>query len=192
MNVNTRFQIPPKGKKSHVERSGERGGHDTSFNKRVVHKHAVLNRPSLHCYWSGQHRGKECRPPRPPPRSTYWVLHIQKMSDSHGSPCIIYKYGRGKQNNMVGHMRPVGRGLAIHELDETCRRVWQRTMLHLHSFPSQLQNAAPIAIFKKITKWMEMNRPYQYQMCVMSLHCKDTLSQESHKILPHAKRLVSR
>jgi len=27
---------------------------------------ALLNRPSLHCYWSGQHRGKECRPPRPP------------------------------------------------------------------------------------------------------------------------------
>ena len=26
------------------------------------HKHAVL-----HCYWSGQPRGKECRPPRPPP-----------------------------------------------------------------------------------------------------------------------------
>ena len=29
VSVNTRFQIPPK-KKSHVERSGERGGHDMS------------------------------------------------------------------------------------------------------------------------------------------------------------------
>ena len=37
-----------------------------TFNKCVVHKHAVLNRPSLHCYWSGQPRGKECRPPRLP------------------------------------------------------------------------------------------------------------------------------
>ena len=30
VSVNTRFQIPPKKKKSHVERSGERGGHGTS------------------------------------------------------------------------------------------------------------------------------------------------------------------
>jgi len=30
LNVNTRFQIPPPQKKSHAERSGERGGHGTS------------------------------------------------------------------------------------------------------------------------------------------------------------------
>jgi len=30
VSVNTRFQISPKKKKSHVERSGERGGHGTS------------------------------------------------------------------------------------------------------------------------------------------------------------------
>ena len=48
-----------------------------------------LVRPSLHCYWSGQPRGKECRPPRPHPRPTYWVLPIQKMSGSRGSPCIF-------------------------------------------------------------------------------------------------------
>ena len=30
VSVNTRFQIPPKEKKSHVERSGQRGGHGTS------------------------------------------------------------------------------------------------------------------------------------------------------------------
>jgi hypothetical protein len=52
----------------------------------VVHKHAVLNRTSVHCYWSGQPRGKECRPPRPP-RPTYWVLPTQNMSGSRGSPC---------------------------------------------------------------------------------------------------------
>jgi hypothetical protein len=57
----------------------------------VVHKHTVLNRPILHCYWSGQLRGKECRPPRPPPpRPTYWVLPIQKMSGSRGSLCITH------------------------------------------------------------------------------------------------------
>ena len=42
----------------------------------------------LHCYWSGQPKGKECRPPRSPPRPTYWVLPIQKMSGSRGSLCI--------------------------------------------------------------------------------------------------------
>ena len=73
VSVNTRFQIPPKEKKSHVERSGERGGHGTSpkremscpgnmFRKMV--NDAVLNRPNLHCYWIGQPRRKECRPPR--------------------------------------------------------------------------------------------------------------------------------
>ena len=30
LSINTRFQTPPKEKKSHVERSGERGGHGTS------------------------------------------------------------------------------------------------------------------------------------------------------------------
>ena len=86
-----------KGKKSHVERSGERRGHGTSpkremrcpgnmFRKMVID--AVLNRPSLHCYGSGQPRGIECRPPRPPCRPTSWVLLSQKMSGSRGSLCI--------------------------------------------------------------------------------------------------------
>ena len=35
VNANTRFKIPPPKKKSHVERSGERGGQDTS-PKRVM------------------------------------------------------------------------------------------------------------------------------------------------------------
>ena len=78
----------PKRKNHTLKDRENEGGHDTSFNKRVVHKHVVLNRPSLHCYWSGQHRRKECRPPRPPPRHTYWVLPIQKMSGSRGSLCI--------------------------------------------------------------------------------------------------------
>jgi hypothetical protein len=90
VSVNTRFQIPPKGKITHwmIGRArGPRHISETGNEVPVVHKRAVLNRQSLHCYWSGQPRGKECRPPRPPPRPTYWVLPIQKMSGSHGSPC---------------------------------------------------------------------------------------------------------
>jgi len=100
---------------------------------------------------------------------------------------IIYKYGREKHENMVGHMRPAVSGLATHTLDEayykfcTCQRVWQGTTPYPHSSLSQLQNA-PIAIFKIITKRMEMNWPYQYPMCAMSLHWKDILSQESQQI----------
>ena len=64
----------------------------TTFNKYVVHKHVVLNRPSLHYYWSGQHRGKECRPPRPTPQPTYWILPIQKTSGSCESPCTSFNF----------------------------------------------------------------------------------------------------
>ena len=80
----------PKRKNHTLKDRESEGGHGTSFNKRVVHKHAVLSRPSLHCYGSRQYRGKECRQPRPPPspRRTYWILPIQKMSGSRGSPCI--------------------------------------------------------------------------------------------------------
>ena len=90
VSVNTRFQIPQK-KKSYVERSGERGGHVTSPKRemrcpgnmvRTMVIDAVLNRPSLHCYWSGQPRGKECRPPRPlhPPPTTY-LLSTTHLKD---------------------------------------------------------------------------------------------------------------
>jgi hypothetical protein len=50
-------EMPPEGQLGDRDRLA-------TFNKRVVHKHAVLNRSSLHCYWSGQPRGKECWPPR--------------------------------------------------------------------------------------------------------------------------------
>ena len=63
VSVNKRFQISPKGKNYTLKDRDSEGGHTTTFNRRVVHKHAVLNRPSPHCYWSGQHRGKEWRPP---------------------------------------------------------------------------------------------------------------------------------
>ena len=47
---NTRFQITPKEKTHTLKDRESVGGHGTSLNKRVVHKHAALNRPSLHCY----------------------------------------------------------------------------------------------------------------------------------------------
>ena len=91
VSVNMQFQIPPK-KKSHIERSGERGGHGTSpkwemrcpgnmFWTMVIDSFAVCAvAPSC---WNH----KLAHPP--PPRSTYWVLPIQKMSGSHGSPCTL-------------------------------------------------------------------------------------------------------
>ena len=99
----------PKGKKSHVERSGEGGGprHVSETGNELPGKHVSNNGHwlvcsalwhhlvettrwhSLHCYWSGQPRGKECWPPRPPPRPTYRVLPVQKMSGSRGSHCIL-------------------------------------------------------------------------------------------------------
>ena len=70
VSVNTRFQIPQKKKLTRWKIGRERGPQHVSETRNEVprkHKHAVLNRPSLHCYWSGQPRGKECRPPHPPP-----------------------------------------------------------------------------------------------------------------------------
>jgi len=89
VSANTQFQIPPKKKITRWKIGRARGPrHVSETGNEVPGKH-VSNRPSLHCYWSGQPRGKECRPPRPhPPRPTYWVLPIQKMSGSRGSPCI--------------------------------------------------------------------------------------------------------
>ena len=97
VSVNTRFEIP-QSKKSHAERSGERGGHGTSPKREtrcVVHKHVVLNRPSLHCYWIGQPRGKECRPPGPPPPpiglpTNYYPL--KRCQVPLGHPVYIYIY----------------------------------------------------------------------------------------------------
>ena len=101
----------PQRKKSHTERLRERGGHGTSPKRemrcpenmsRTMLIDTVLNRPSLHYYWSGQPRGKECRPPCPPPRPTYWVLPIQKMSGSRGSPCISpQKYWGESVDNVI-------------------------------------------------------------------------------------------
>ena len=64
-------------------RNGKWGARETCFEQWSL--------TCLHCYWSGQPRGKECRPPRPPPRPTYLVLPIQKMSGSRGSPCTSEK-----------------------------------------------------------------------------------------------------
>ena len=99
MSVNTRFKIPPKEKNHTLKDRDSEGGHGTSpqremrcpgnmFRTMVIDSFAVCAvAPSC---WKWPTKRKKCRPPRPPPptRPTYWVLPIQKMSGSLGSPCI--------------------------------------------------------------------------------------------------------
>ena len=97
VSVNTRFQIPPKEKNHTLKdrenegptarlRNGKWGARETCFEQwSVTRLQCALWH---HLVESGQPRGKECRPPRQPSRPTYWVLPIQKMSGSRGSPCI--------------------------------------------------------------------------------------------------------
>jgi len=94
VSVNTRFQIPPK-KKSHGR--SDQGGHSTSpkrdmrcpgnmFRTMVIDSFAVCAvAPSCWNHTFAQFillwRSTGARP-------TYWVLPIQNMSGSCGSPCI--------------------------------------------------------------------------------------------------------
>ena len=87
---------PPPNKKSHVERSGEREGHGTSpkqemrcqgnmFRTIVIDSCAVCAvAPSCWNHILAQFILFR----RIPPRLTYWVFPIQKMSASRGSSCI--------------------------------------------------------------------------------------------------------
>ena len=98
--VNTRFQIPPKEKITRWKIGTAKGPRHVSEREMRcpgnMFRTMVID--SLQCaLWhhlveSGQPRAKECRIPRPPTpsRPTYWVLPIQKMSGSRGSPCIIW------------------------------------------------------------------------------------------------------
>ena len=98
VSVNTRFQITTK-KKSHVERSGEQGGYGTSpkreircpenmYRTMVVDSFAVCAVAPSCWKWPTQRKRMLTTSSPPHPRPTYWVLHIQKMSGSRGSPCI--------------------------------------------------------------------------------------------------------
>ena len=89
VSVNTWFQFHPPQKKSRVERLGERGGHGMSLKREmrcrgnvfwtmVIDSFAVCTvAPSCWNHTLAQS----------PPQPTYWVLPIQKMSRSRGSPC---------------------------------------------------------------------------------------------------------
>ena len=88
----------PKGKKSHVERSGERGGHGTipkremrcpgnMFRTMVIDSFAVCAVAPSCWKWPTQ-RKRMPTTSSPPQGPTYWVLPIQKMSGSRGSLCI--------------------------------------------------------------------------------------------------------
>ena len=99
VSVNTRFQIPPKEKKLHVERSGERGGHGTTPNREMrcpgnmfrtmITESLAVCAVAPSCWkWLTQRKRMSTNSP---PRPTYWVLPIQKMSGSRGSPCMTYR-----------------------------------------------------------------------------------------------------
>ena len=92
VSVNTRFRIPPKEKKWHVERSGERGGHGTSPKREMrclgnifrtmvidsvcsVRCGTILLKPHIGTVYSSS--------------AQFWVPPIQKMSGSCGSPCML-------------------------------------------------------------------------------------------------------
>ena len=96
VSVNTWFQIPPN-KKSHVERSGEWGDHGTSpkqemrclgnmFRTVVIDSFAVCAVPPS-C-WNHTLAQFILLRRSSGPRPTYWVLPIQKMSGSRGSPVV--------------------------------------------------------------------------------------------------------
>ena len=96
VSVSTQFQIRPKEKNHTLKDRKSEGAMARLRNGKWGAQETCFTQWSLHCLqcalWhhlveSGQPRGKECRPPRPPPRPTYWVLPIQKMSGSRGSPC---------------------------------------------------------------------------------------------------------
>jgi len=76
VSVNTRFQISPKEKITRWKIGRARWPrHVSETGNEVPGKHVSNNGhwPSLHYYWSGQPRGKECRPSRlPPPTTEYY------------------------------------------------------------------------------------------------------------------------
>ena len=86
--------LPPK--KLHVERSGERWGHDKSPKREMrcpvnmirtmVIDSFVVCAVSPSCL-----NHTLAQPHHPPPRLNYWVLPIQKKSGSHGSEVLSIK-----------------------------------------------------------------------------------------------------
>ena len=102
VNVNTRFQIPPK-RKNHTlkDRENEGSRHVSETGNEVPGKHISNNGHWLVCsVRCGTILLKVANPEEknadhlfpPPLRPTYWVLPIQKMSVSRRSPCIIRFY----------------------------------------------------------------------------------------------------
>jgi len=94
------FQITPKEKITRWKIGRARGPrHVSETGNEVPGKHVSNNGhwPSLHC----QPRGKECRPPCLPPRPTNWVLPIQKMSSSRGSPVLTISLDWAREINIL-------------------------------------------------------------------------------------------
>ena len=126
VSVNTRFQITPKEKITRWKIGRARGAQGTvsETGNEVPGKRVSKNGHCQvsHCYWSGQPRGKECRPPRPaPPRPTYCVLTylltpwsrvlLEKLTGSAASQeiplifgtCVVHSWStvREKSNSFI-------------------------------------------------------------------------------------------
>jgi len=92
LSVNTRFQIPPKEKNNTLKnresewatarlRNGKWGAREICFEQwSLTRLQCALWHHLVEKHWHSP----------PPPGPTYWVLPIQKMSGSHGSPYITY------------------------------------------------------------------------------------------------------
>jgi len=91
VSVNTRFQITPKEKITCWKIGRARGPRHVSetgnmFRTMVIDSFAVCAvAPSC---WKWPTQRKRMPTTSSPSRPTYWVLPIQKMSGSRGSPCI--------------------------------------------------------------------------------------------------------
>jgi len=92
VSVNTRFQVPPKKKITRWKIGRARGPrHVSETGNEVPGKYVSNNGHWLVCsVRCGTILLKPHIGTAPPPRPTYWVLPIQKMSGSRGSLCRKY------------------------------------------------------------------------------------------------------
>ena len=99
VSVNTRFQIPPKEKNQTLEdrdsegararlRNGKWGARETCFEQCSLTRCSTGQVSITTEVANTEEKNADHLVPPPPSRPTYWVLHIQMVSGSRGSPCI--------------------------------------------------------------------------------------------------------
>ena len=101
VSVNTRFQIPTKEKNHTLKDQENEGATARLRNGKWGAREACFEQWSLtrlqcalwhHLVESGQPDEKNADHLAPPPWPTYWVLPIQMISGSRGSPCTTWNY----------------------------------------------------------------------------------------------------